>query len=223
MAGDPLKKVQPGDQLRIPAEAYNAFVDAVRFTRSQQTLGTNAEQFARQTTLAKVRNQTGGSLERFSILGLSQPIVAPSQNEAEFLRQPTFDGVVPTSGYEGRFGVLLEPLAASKIGVAAVAGVVPVRLAVNPTTLYEHAEILVGTTYLLQNVPHGSARVLWIEPGEGFQRWAAIRLDDGDFEAHVFVTSNIADAAGMYPALVQRYVDGAWITLFPCKAVDINA
>jgi hypothetical protein len=65
--------------------------------------------------------------------------------------------------------------------------------------------------------------VLWIEPGAGFQRWAVIRLDDSDFEAHVFVTSNMADASGMYPALVQRYVGGAWVTLFPCKAVDINA
>ncbi len=222
MAGDPLKKVQSGEQLRIPAEAYNAFIDAARSVRSQQALGADAQQFARQTTLAKVRNVTGSNRERFAIVGLSQPIIAPADNEAEFLRQPTFDGVVPADGHEGRFGVLLEPIPVGKIGVAAVAGVVPVRMLVSPGVLYDHAEILSSTTFLLRNVPHGSARILWIEPGDGFLRWAVIRLDDGDYEAHVFVTSNIADSGGFYPALVQRYTGGAWVTLFECKAIDIN-
>jgi hypothetical protein len=222
MAGDPLKKVQSGEQLRIPAEAYNAFIDAARSVRSQQALGGDAQEFARQTTLAKVRNATGASRERFAIVGLAQPIVAPADNEAEFLRQPTFEAVTPVDGYEGRFGVLLEPLGVGKIGVAAVAGVVPVRMLVAPGIQYDHAEILSGTTFLLHNVPHGSARVLWIEPGIGFLRWAVIRIDDGDYEAHVFVTSNIADSGGFYPAVVQRYMGGAWVTLFECKAIDIN-
>lgn len=204
MAGDLLKKVQSGEQLRIPAEAYNAFVDATRATRSQQALGADAQQFARQTTIAKVRNNTVSNRERFSIVSLSQPIIAPADNEAEFLRQPTFYGVVPADGYEGRFGVLLEPVPVGKIGVAAVAGDVPVGMLVSPGVQYDHAEILAGTTFLLRNVPYGSARVLWIEPDDGFLRWAVIRLDDGDFEAHVFVTSNIADSGGFYPALVQR-------------------
>lgn len=44
MAGDPLKKVQAGDRLNIPAEAYNAFIDAARASRSQQLLGADARQ-----------------------------------------------------------------------------------------------------------------------------------------------------------------------------------
>jgi len=30
MPGDPLKKVQAGQRLEVPAEAWNAFLDAVR-------------------------------------------------------------------------------------------------------------------------------------------------------------------------------------------------
>jgi hypothetical protein len=222
MAGDPLKKVQAGEQLRIPAEAYNAFVDAVRSTRSQQTLGADAQGFLRQTTLAKVKNLSGANRERFSILALDGPIIAPEANETEFLRQTTFGVVLPAAGHEGRFAVLLEPLGPEKIGVAAVAGVVPVKLFVNPLTLYDHAEIWPGSSEVLHNVPHGSARVLWVEPTGEMVRWAVVRIDDGDYEAHVLVTSNIPDGSGMFPGLVQKYVGGAWVTLFPCKAVDVN-
>jgi hypothetical protein len=222
MAGDPLKKVQSGEQLRIPAEAYNAFVDAVRSTRSQHTLGAEAQGALRQTTVAKVKNNTGANRERFSILALDAPIVAPSANEQEFLRQTTFSGVLPATGYEGRFGVLLEPLAPGKIGLAAVAGVMPVKLFLNGPVIYDHAEIWPGSSEVLHNVPHGSARLLWVEPSGGLVRWAVVRIDDGDYEAHVLVTSNIPDAGGMFPGLVQRYVGGGWVTLFPCKAMDIN-
>ena len=135
MAGDPLKKVQAGERLEIHAEAYNAFIDAVRATRGQQALGADADKFARHTTLAKVRNLTGANLTRFSVVGLSQPIVPPTENEAEFLRQTTFDAVTPAAGYEHRFAILLEPLAPGKIGVAAVAGVVPVHV---HFTAYDH-------------------------------------------------------------------------------------
>src|SRR3989304_3836388 len=83
MAGDPLKKVQAGERLNIPAEAYNAFIDAARAARGQQALGADPDAFARQTTLAKVRNLTGSNRGRFSIEGLSQPIVLPADNEAE--------------------------------------------------------------------------------------------------------------------------------------------
>ena len=181
MAGDPLKKVHAGDQLEIPAEAYNAFLDAVRATRSQQALGGDAHQFARQTTLAKVRNLTGADRERFSIVGLSQPIIGPADNEAEFLRQTTFDGVTPASGYEHRFAVLLEPLGINKIGLAAVVGVVPARV---HFTDYDHdrAVIKIGDATRLKSAASGNARILWHEDfpestePPNVTLWALVRL-----------------------------------------------
>jgi hypothetical protein len=51
-----------------------------------------------------------------------------------------------------------------------------------------------------------------------------VRLDDGDYEAHVLITSNVPDADRYYPGEVQRYdvATQTWISLFPCKVSDIN-
>jgi hypothetical protein len=43
MAGDAFKKVQPGQRLKITAEAFNAFVDAARAVREHT--GFDTEEF----------------------------------------------------------------------------------------------------------------------------------------------------------------------------------
>jgi hypothetical protein len=77
----------------------------------------------------------------------------------------TFEGVVPAKNdHKGKIAVLLEPVADGKIGLAVIAGVVPVRLQGRlPSKLYDRAEIIDADAGKLLNVPHGSARVLWIE------------------------------------------------------------
>ena len=103
--GDQFRKVLPGDPLKIPAEAWNALVDLSQDQKNQrhdqlsQTEGTS-----RQTTLAKVRNQTGVDLDRFSIVALGAPIITPAANLTEFKRQVSFQGLVPSTGTGPRFG-----------------------------------------------------------------------------------------------------------------------
>lgn len=225
MAGDVFKKVQPGQRLEITADAFNAFLDAARAVREHKQFGTDASQFFRQCGIVKVKNVSGSDQARFAVLGLAEPIILPADNESEFKRQVTFEGVVPAKNvHTGKFTVLLEPVAAGKIGLAVVAGVVPVRLQVSPAQLYDWAEIIDGSTQALVNQPHGSARVLWVEATGSTERWAVVRLDDGDYEAHVLITGNIPDTNGYYPGEVQRYdVDTkTWQTLFECKVLDIN-
>jgi hypothetical protein len=225
MAGDAFKKVQPGQRLEITAEAFNAFLDAARAVREHKQFGAEASQFFRQSGIVKVKNASGADRGRFAVLGLTEPIVLPADNPAEFKRQVTLEGVVPAKNeHKGKFAVLLEPVAAGKIGLAVVAGVVPVRLQVDPAKLYDCAEIIDGNTQALRNVPHGSARVLWVEATGSTERWAVVRLDDGDHQAHVLITGNVPDADGYYPGEVQRYdVDTkTWQTLFACKVLDIN-
>jgi len=225
MAGDAFKKVQPGQRLEVTAEAFNAFLDAARAVREHKVFGTEALQFFRQSGIAKVKNVSGSDQARFAVLGLSEPIILPGANETEFKRQVTFEGVVPSkSDHRGKFAVLLEPIADGKIGLAVVAGVVPVRLKVDPAHLYDRAEIIDSDTGKLLNVPHGSARVLWIDAIGSEERWAVVRLDDGDYQAHVLITSNVPDDDGYYPGVVQRYdvPTKTWQTLFECKVVDIN-
>ena len=224
MSGDTFKKVRPGERLVISAEAYNAFIDAAQAVRERKLFGTDSEQFFRQSGIVKIKNASGADQERFAVLGLGEPIITPTANLDEFKRQVTFVGTVPSGDHRGRFAVLLEPLAVDKIGWAVVAGVVPVRLRVDPEQLYDYAEIVGDSTHALQNVPHGSARVLWVESTGSTERWAVVRLDDGDHQAHVLITSNVPDENGYYPGEVQRYdvATKTWQTLFPCKVMDIN-
>ncbi|MCS6977253.1 MAG: hypothetical protein NZM31_09645, partial [Gemmatales bacterium] len=199
--------------------------------RQHKQFGTEASPFFRQSGIVKVKNASGADQGRFAILGLTEPIVVPPDNLDEFKRQVTFEGIIPNRKFHpGKFAVLLEPIAAGKIGLAVVAGVVPARLQVDPDQLYDGADIIAGDTQKLQNLPHGSARVLWVQepdpsdPTTQYLRWAVIRLDDGDYQAHVLITSNVPDEHGYYPGVVQRYdvATQTWQMLFPCKVVDIN-
>jgi hypothetical protein len=220
--GDAFKKVQTGQRLTIPAEAYNAFIDTALAARGRQQFGADASPFFRQSGIAKVKNLTGAHRERFAIVGLGNPLILPSENEEEFKRQIAFDGLPPSQS--GRLAILLEPIPAGKIGLAVVAGVVPVRLLVNPAQLYDFADIMTGNTHALRNVPAGSARVLWVDGSGSTERWAIVRLEGADYQAHVFILSNVPDAAGFFPGVVQRYdvATASWQTLYPCKVLDIN-
>jgi hypothetical protein len=79
--GDQFRKVLPGDPLKIPAEAWNALVDLSQDQKNQRhDQLSQTEGSSRQTTLAKVRNQTGVDLDRFSIVALGAPIITPAAN-----------------------------------------------------------------------------------------------------------------------------------------------
>ena len=225
MPGDPFKKVQPGQRLEISAAAYNAFIDAARAVRQHKVGGAEASPFLRQTGIVLVKNATGAAQDLFAVLGLDGPVISPTANESEFVRQVALNGVVPADAtHRGRFCVLAEPLADGAIGRAVVAGVTPVRLLVDPETLYDYADVRDGSTQTLHNQPHGSARVLWVDPSGSTERWAVVRIDDGDYQAHVFILSNVPDANGYYPGEVQRYdvATQTWESLFLCKVIDIN-
>jgi hypothetical protein len=221
--GDQFRKVQPGDPLKIPAEAWNALVDLSRQQKNQRhDQLAEAEGTSRQTTLAKVRNQTGVDLDRFSIVALGTPIITPAANLREFKRQISFQGLVPSANTGPRFGVLLEPLKNNFIGTAAMGGCVITRVSVG-TNAYTCAETDAGQNGYLRSVPHGPASVLWIE-SSGAVRWAVIRFDDANYEEIVFITSNIPDGNGYYPGVVQKFdvVSKSWSTIFDCKVVDAN-
>jgi hypothetical protein len=188
-----------------------------RHDQLSQTEGTS-----RQTTLAKVRNQTGVDLDRFSIVALGAPIITPAANLTEFKRQVSFQGLVPSTGTGPRFGVLLEPLKNNLIGTAAIGGCVITRVSVG-SVAYNAAETIVGQNGYLRSVPHGPASVLWIE-STGALRWAVIRFDDANYEEIVFITSNIPDGNGYYPGVVQKFdiATKSWGSVFDCKVVDAN-
>jgi hypothetical protein len=217
---DSFQSVVPGQRLKVPAATWNAMLAAAQsHVQSQFDVKPSTAGDVRSPALAKVRNTTASTLDRFSIVGIAAPVVLPDNSPWEFARQTAVDVTLPM---DGRFAVLLEPLASGAIGSAAVAGVVPVRLSVSDQP-YEAATIIPGEPDHLQNVPHGPARILWME-ASGSIRWAIVRIDDSNYEEIVYITSNIADSNGYYPAVVQRYdpQSRTWVSQYPCKVVDAN-
>ncbi|MCZ2341698.1 MAG: hypothetical protein LC104_07865 [Bacteroidales bacterium] len=211
MPGDPLRHVLPGQKLEIPAAAYNAFADAARFARGRiHETGRESDPYFRQADIVPVRNNSGFALPRFAVIALAEPIIGPWDNLAEFQTRVAFEGIVPDDPpASGRFAVLLDPLDAGAIGRGIVAGVTPVKLSVDPDRLYEFAEVAGGGTSSLRNAPAGSARVLWLEESGSSERWAIVRLGDG--EEHVrFQLTTPLPRCGSAEANLVLFREGRW-------------
>ncbi|MGD9854332.1 MAG: hypothetical protein AB7U20_05210 [Planctomycetaceae bacterium] len=198
--GDPFKKVQRGDPLRIPAETFNTFIDAAKdFRNRTQNLTRRGQSGVLQSGIILVKNGTASDLERFHVLGIERPIFTPAESLFSFQDQIAVIGVTPNEDdHLGRFLVLQEQLRSGMIGRACVSGVTPVRLNVLDEA-HEWADIEDGETDSLKTDTAGSAFILWKEPagsggyggggygyGYGYYgglRWALVRignLSDGD-------------------------------------------
>lgn len=168
-------KVDSGDKIVISAQVWNAILDAAVANRMGDNPSPDGAPGSRSATVIRIRNDSGAAVSRFGILGLNGPISTPTNNLTEFKRTIAFKGITPATGtHEGKFAVLLEPLAKDKIGAAVVSGIAPVQV----TGSGDFAEITNSDTTKLTAGSTGSARILWAESGSG-QRWAVIRIGEG--------------------------------------------
>jgi len=211
--GDNFKKVQSGRSLRIPAEAFNAFIDAARdFRDRQQSRGTATQPQFRQSGIVRVKNGSGADRNRFEILGIDRPIFTPSDSLDSFQNEVLLVGVTPDGEYHaGRFCVLLEPLAANAIGLAVISGVCPVRVNITEAS-DSFAEVQDNDVTQLKTVGSGSATILWKEPGTGEDKWAVVRLGDAQpviRKAEMIETLRQGDVTSA-KAWLLKYEDGVW-------------
>lgn len=172
-------KVQSGEKLRIPAAAYNAFIDtALDLRRRQQAAQQNSTPEARQTGIILVRNDSGADRGRFDVLGISGVVITPTDNADAFKSKSGLTGVTPTEAqHGGRFVVLLEPIASGKIGQACAAGVTVSRVDVTDAD-HLFADVSDGTAAQLKSGESGAAVILWKESGTGV-KWAVVRIGAG--------------------------------------------
>ncbi len=161
---DALQKVQPGDPLAIPAATFNTFIDVAQdFKQRQQSTAQDRYREPRQTGILLVRNESGAERNRFDVLGITGPLVKPTENANEFYGRVALRGGVPQESHVGRFVVLLEPLRVNAIGRACLDGVCVVRVKMNAETDM-FAEVKTGQTDKLESAPSGSAALLWVQP-----------------------------------------------------------
>ena len=180
MAGDTMKKVQPGDRLKIPAETFNTFIDTARaFRADQQNFGAEPRPELRDRDVVLVKNSSGEDRQRFDVLGIADALITPTDNLDEFQNRSPLTGVSPViSGHVRRFVVLLEPVADGAIARAALAGIVPVRLKV-VSEWHQFAHIVDDDSTRLVSDCVGYP-ILWKDDpqneDENGNRWALVKI-----------------------------------------------
>lgn len=174
-----LERLKAGQRLDgIPARAWNAFVDAAEYVQALQSgLGGSTRRPARQSTIVKVKNNSGTDRDRFDVLGIDDWFPSPSQNANQFKTGPVLHGVTPDADvHRGKFAILLEPAPAGKIVSGCVAGVCTAKVDVpSETELMTHADVKDGNAGSLLAEYYGSAKILKIQSGTGI-RWAQVHL-----------------------------------------------
>jgi len=171
---DAMKKVSTGDPLRIPAQAYNAFIDAARdFQQRTSGISQQVTPGYRSTGIILVKNASGENADRCAALGLDSPLFGPSDNLDEFKNRFCLSAVSLTSDHKGKFCILLQPLAAGAIGLACVAGVCPAQVNI---TEAKHSCADISDEGEVASCPDGSAQILWKESDTGGSVWCVLRL-----------------------------------------------
>lgn len=173
MPGDAFKKVLAGQPFAMPADFYNALVDATKRDKSARETSATGATAVRSTTIVRVKNNSGEDRARFEIMGIDEPIIGPAANLQQFQSEVALTGVTPVlPDHLGKFVILLEPTPAGRTGRAFVSGVCPVKLnSGNPDDSF--AEIIDEECGALQPCPLGSAQILWRDTDSN---WAVVRL-----------------------------------------------
>lgn len=198
MAGNDLRKLSAGEKLKtIPREAYNAMVDAATAEKKRRrgVTGSGGEQ-SLHSGICYVQNATGDDLDRFSVVGIGDPVVDPSDDEDIFAGSIRLTGDTPADpDHVGKFAILLRPAPDGDTALALVSGITHVKLNVSDED-DEFAEIDDGETDELKTGATGSAQILWKESGTGSGKWAIVRLDQPTNSDHFTATIGAATQDG---------------------------
>jgi hypothetical protein len=178
MSGDPFKKVQAGDPLAIPAEAFNTFIDMALDWKGRR-LGQTRDVAAGmgQTGIFPIENASGADRDRFEVLAIDGPVFSPDENLAAFQNRIAFRGVTPTDGSDP-VAILLEPVADGRIGRAVVSGVAVVQVGLIDTE-HIHAEAIADDSTKLESAAGGSIEILAIDRSTTGTKWAIVRIGAG--------------------------------------------
>src|SRR5947199_2689526 len=97
------QKALPGSPMSIPARIYNKLVDVA--LGQNFDAGQDVPPFFLNSTIVKVKNDSGDDVDRFEVLGLEEPLILVSQSLDGFQQEIMFKGALPTTAdYTGKFG-----------------------------------------------------------------------------------------------------------------------
>lgn len=173
-----LEKVKVGQDFKVKAETWNAFIDAAVFTKNQSHSGNSRSESGISNGVILVRNEEGSDFPQFGAIALTDMQIKPSttENILEFKsRPPLFTGRRITATYENYpYAITLEPIAALSVGRALILGVIPAQIRIVDST---HTFVVPDTSAIggLMTAANGVARILWKYGTSGTQ-WSMLQL-----------------------------------------------
>ncbi len=173
MAINEFQHVRSGERIVIPAQTYNAMLDAAQAHRNRR-LNLSPHGPAFDSLFVHVENATGKYLERFDVVGLDGP--SETQTLDVFCNRIAFRGVVPKKEHRGKFAVLQQDAAPGMLVRACVVGVTVVKIQCDSNRAVPTCDVEEGVTSHL--VSGGSVEVLWSDTPNR-TRWSLIRLGGG--------------------------------------------
>ncbi|MBI1389923.1 MAG: hypothetical protein GC154_15895 [bacterium] len=175
------RRVHTGERLKIPARTFNAFIDAAEAHQRHGVGDVRQRNVSNTNDYVLVKNNSGGDLDRFSVVGIDGVIISPDDNLDQFKSRIALTGVTPTADHTGKFAVLLEPAPDGQLVRAAIDGLTVCKVeasAPGSGSGDRFADIEAGTTDHLVAKASGVARIIWRQSGTG-ATWAVVRLGDG--------------------------------------------
>lgn len=183
---DAFSKVRPGEPLKIAAQAWNQVIDQVT-TRPRFDAATSAAPPI--NFQVRCRNSTSGDVPRWGVLQITGILETPTgatgayatgpqePGTISFLSYPGVVGVTPTSDAGARFVVATQPIKAGEVGMAAIDGVVQVKLDVTADD-DKFAAAKDGSVEHMTTASDGDSAVLWKGGPTGVQ-WGLVRIGSG--------------------------------------------
>lgn len=204
--------VQPGDPLDFPADLRNDLVEMLQHWRgARYNLQAGRPELLTNLVRCKIKNSSGADRDRYSILGIDDALIEPSDDLAHLqnLPEPLFDGKTPlVADHLGKWALLLEPIKAGKIGRAAIGGCLLAELNVPGGSTYPHpyADISNSSTVLTSNW-YGAAEILagpWTYSGK---RWAYVRI--GNWQSPTYLAKSTTTVTSGSTGSAQIYYAGS--------------
>ncbi len=175
--GDAFRKVRAGQPLRIPAAAYNAFVDAaVDLRRRERNANAGPALELAQRGIVLVRNDSDDDIEPYHALAITGVLVEPDSEDQErtfHSRTPLTGEIATEESSSLSFVLALQPIKPGELGRCVLTGVTPARILIADET-DTTCELATGET-VLASTPMGGVPILWKEEGTG-EKWAVIEM-----------------------------------------------
>jgi len=174
-------RAQSGQPIGIPAEAWNAAMDAAEWNRMQRLrTGDGVPGFGPDFLTVLIKNATGSDVPAFGIMGLGSVLNYDLSTLDNFLFSPSYQSTAaaPALSDTGRFCIAQEPIPAGQCGRALLMGVTPCQINLPSSGIPPgpFADVAVGENAYLAPGPAGAAQILFYATGTGGPTWAVVRL-----------------------------------------------